>query len=195
VGGADRAHAAVIYVDFVPDRVVEQGNFIPDLDNDGNRDLLFSNDLFCAGNCLSSARVSAQNGGILVAATLTDIRPLTAGVIVGPGAGPFASGGLLAQDAYSGVPPVAFNETGLWDNGLTAFFGFRFLNASGVHYGWARVNVEETSNRITLFDLAYESVADTPITTGAVPEPASMTMALLGLAALAGRRRARRARG
>jgi len=195
VGSADRAYAAIIYVDIVPDRVVEQGTFIPDLDNDGTRDLLFNHDLGCVGNCLSSARVSAQNGGILVAATLTDVRPLSAGVIVGPAAGPFGSGGLLAQDAYSGVPPVTFNESGLWDSGLTAFLGFRFLNATGVHYGWARLNVEETTNRMTVYDYAYESVADAPITTGAVPEPASMMMALLGLGALVGRRRALRPRG
>ena len=61
---------------------------------------------------------------------------------------------------FAGDPPVYIDEQGLWDNGLTAFAGFRFSNASGVHYGWVRLFVEETSNNITIFDSTGLAIQD-----------------------------------
>ena len=188
LGGPPAASAAVIYVDIVPDRVVEQGTFIFDVDNYGTRDLLFDQSLGCVGNCLSRASVSALNGAVLMS-TLTDVTPMVTGAIIGPAASTFGNGGLLAQDGFSGQPPVTFSEQGLWDNGLTGFVGFRFVNASGTHYGWARVKVEETSNIMTVFDAAYEGRPDTPIVAGVVSEPGTMALILLGAGGLASRRR------
>jgi hypothetical protein len=177
------ARAAVIYVDLVPDRVVSGGTFIFDIDNDGTKDLLFDSELGCVGNCLSRAQVGGIGGGVVVSFTspFTAIAPLTAGTTIG-GASTFSPQGLFAQDSYAGVPPVTFAEEGLWDNGLTAFLGFSFLIGAETHYGWARVNIEETTNAITVFDVGYESVAGSPIRAGSVPEPGSVALVCLGVA-------------
>jgi hypothetical protein len=192
LAASTQAAAAVIYVDVAPDRVVNGFPFFFDVDGDGNRDILFDQTLGCLGPCQSRASVSAIGGEVLVASTLTDAAPLAAGAIIGPGALTFASGGLLAQDAYSGTPPVTFSESGLWDGGLTAFLGFRFTNATGLHYAWARLTVDDNTNIIIVRDAAYETTPGAAIAAGAVPEPAVMTLMVLGLGALSRRRRSRR---
>ena len=191
VGNVPSASAAIIYVDLVPDHEWFKPYFL-DADSDGTPDLLFDHDLGCVGNCLSFATLGALNGDVLMTGT-ENVTAMSAGVIVGPGASTFGSGNLLARDRFFGDPPVHIDEEGLWDNGLTAFAGFRFSNASGMHYGWVRLMVDEISNEITIFDYAYEDAADTAIAAGAtraVPEPATMTLILLGAsgAALARRR-------
>ena len=188
-GTVRSASASVIYVDLIPDRVIHDGNFIWDVDNDGEKDLILSQTFGCVGNCLSSANASALSGGIVMA-TATDVEPLSGGAIIGPGS-PFAGFGLLALDTYSSDGSVTFTEEGLWDNGRLAFLGFSFTNASGLHYGWARVKVDEMTNIMTVFDAAYDDAADTAITTPAVPAPAAATLLLLGAGALAARRHRR----
>lgn len=190
LGVARPVSAAVIHVDIVPDLVWFKPLFL-DVDNDGTMDLLFDYDSGCVGNCQTIATLGALNGEILMA-NANDVTRLSTGMIVGPGTSTFGSGGLLATDRFAGFPPVTFFEDGLWDNDSTAFAGFRFLNASGVHYGWVRARIEETSNQITIFDYAYESLADTRITAGAVPEPATLGLVLLAAGAAATLRRARR---
>ena len=185
-GSASAASAAVIFVNIDPDHVLTGGTFIFDVDNDGTKDLLFDQQTNCVGNCQTIASVSALSGAILMSSP-TDVTPLPAGSIVGPGGLTYGSGGLLATDFFSGNPPVTTNEEGLWDNGLLAFVGFNFVNASGTHYGWARVKVDETSNVITVFDAAYEDAPATAIQ-APVPEPGLSALLLAGAAAMAARR-------
>ena len=186
MGSASAASAAVIYVNIDPDRLLTGETFIFDVDNDGTKDLLFDQQTNCVGNCQTIASVSALSGAILMSSP-TDVTPLPAGTIIGPGGLTYAPGGLLATDFFSGNPPVTTNEEGLWDNGLLAFVGFNFVNASGTHYGWARVKVDETSNVITVFDAAYKDVADTALQ-APVPEPGLSGLLLAGAAAMAVRR-------
>jgi hypothetical protein len=186
MGSASAAPAAVIYVNIDPDRILTGETFIFDVDNDGTKDLLFDQQTNCVGNCQTIASVSALSGAILMSSP-TDVTPLPAGTIIGPGGLTYGPGGLLATDFFSGNPPVTTNEEGLWDNGLLAFVGFNFVNASGTHYGWARVKVDETSNVITVFDAAYEDVAGTAIQ-ASVPEPGLSALLLAGAAAMAVRR-------
>ncbi len=191
IGEARSASAGVIYVDIDPDHVWFKPYFL-DADGDGNLDLLFNQDFGCLGNCMSTATLGALNGDVLMS-DAENVTAMAAGVIVGPAASMWGPGSLLALDQYFGDPPVYINEQGEWDNGLTAFAGFRFLNASGVHYGWVRLLVEETSNQITIFDYAYEDTPDTAIAAGAgaaaVPEPGTMALVLIGACGLAARRR------
>jgi PEP-CTERM motif len=192
---AATASAAVIYTDVIPDQVIEQRTFRIDPDGDGNPDIQFNHDLGCVGNCLSFADVGGLNGEVLLSQTSPDafITPLAGGSVIGPASTTFGASGRFAEDRFSSVPPVTFFEAGLWDNGRTAFLGFRFLIGGANHYGWARVNIEETSNIITLLDFAYESTANTAITTPQqVPEPATMTLLTLGAAAAWGRAARRR---
>jgi len=71
--------------------------------------------------------------------------------------------------------------------GVDGYLGIRFLIGSELHYGWIHLNCvfsgpyQPAAGRIT--EWAYNSVADQPITVGAVPEPS--TWALLGLGSLA----------
>jgi len=191
IANARSASASVILVTIDPDRVVQDGNFIWDVDGDGERDLILSQEFGCVGNCLTSARAGALSGGIVMS-TATDVAPLAAGAIIGP-ASLFGLSGLMASDRFSNDPPMTLGEEGLWDDGLTAFLGFSFANASGTHYGWARVKVDEMSNIITVFDAAYDDAPDTAIAVDQVPEPATAALLLLGAAGLAVRRARRRA--
>ena len=191
-GTARSASASVIYVDVNPDLVLHDANFIWDVDNDGEKDLILSQTFGCVGNCLTSADAGALSGGIVMA-TATDVAPLSAGAIIGP-ASTFGGFGLMASDRFSSDdPPITLGEEGLWDDGLTAFLGFSFANASGTHYGWARVKVDEMTNVITVFDAAYEDAPDTAIAVDQVPEPATAALLLLGAAGVALRRARRRA--
>jgi len=185
-GTAGSASASVIYVDVIPDRVIQDGTFIWDVDNDGDKDLILSQTFGCVGNCLTSANASALSGGIVMA-TATDVAPLSAGALIGPGS-TFGGSGLMALDTFDSNTMQIFSEEGLWDGGLLAFLGFSFTNASGLHYGWARVKVDDTSNIMTVFDAAYDDAPDAAILAPAVPEPAAMALLLLGGIGLAARR-------
>ncbi len=68
-------------------------------------------------------------------------------VVFGPGSG--------AGDGWTG----GANETG--------FIGVRFRNASGMHYGWIRLQTNPATAAITVLQYAYEDCADTAITVGA----------------------------
>jgi hypothetical protein len=74
------------------------------------------------------------------------------------------------------------------DSAADDFIGVAFSGAGGVHYGYVEVNGAE------LVGYGYETVADTTILTGAVPEPASIAVFLSGLAGLNRLRRRRLAR-
>jgi hypothetical protein len=191
IGEARSASAGVIYVDVDPDHVWFK-LYLLDADGDGTPDLSFDQDFGCLGNCTSTAMLGALNGDVLMS-DAENVAAMSAGVIVGPAASTWGAGNRLAFDRYFGDPPTYLEELGEWDNGLTAFAGFRFLNASGVHYGWVRLLVEETSNQITIFDYAYDDTPNTAIAAGAgapaVPEPATMALVLIGACGVAARRR------
>jgi hypothetical protein len=79
------------------------------------------------------------------------------------------------------------------DFGAGSYMGFRTAQNN---YGWLEVTWVAASDQFQILSGAYESVANTPITIGAVPEPT--TIALTGVASLAlgagAIRRARKAR-
>ena len=73
--------------------------------------------------------------------------------------------------------------------GRTGYLGFRFQGEEGEHYEYALVqNKEVIFGRILA--IAWESEPNTPIITGAVPDPSSTSTTLLAtLAMLLFRRR------
>jgi hypothetical protein len=90
-----------------------------------------------------------------------------------------------------------------WAIGNTGYFGFKFFNASGVHYGWGQASFTGTQGHgFTFTEAYYSSTPDASITVGdrgtAVPEidPASAGSVLslvMGSLAMLERRRMRRA--
>jgi MYXO-CTERM domain-containing protein len=120
---------------------------------------------------------------------------LPSGFIIGPSpAAPFnfgfstATGGTTEQ----GAPLGGGTSQGAWPLGANGIVGFSFQDSVGnLRYGWARITLgQQPSDVFTLVDFAYENTGGT-IAAGAIPTPGAA--ALLGVGALAGLRRRRRA--
>ena len=104
--------------------------------------------------------------------------------------------GFIGGDAFAGG----------WAMGNTGYFGFKFSNTSGVHYGWGQISFTgtPTGQGFTLTEAYYESDDGDSITVGnrgitAVPEidPASAGSVLslvMGSLAMLERRRLRRSK-
>lgn len=63
------------------------------------------------------------------------------------------------------------------------FVGLRLTIEGRFHYGWLRVEYllgDITTTDILLLQAAYETRPDTPIRAGAIPEPASLSLLLVG---------------
>jgi hypothetical protein len=83
----------------------------------------------------------------------------------------------------------------VWHHGDTNFVGFKFHDSTGIHYGWARVRIEQVNNFkgwFTLIDYAYADAGE-QITAGQtsdapgrdqVPKEGSLGVLALGAAGL-----------
>ena len=67
--------------------------------------------------------------------------------------------------------------------GTEGYVGIQFFAADGLHYGWIRV-LGGYDNDGTILDYAYNSVPGQTITVGAVPEPSTWALLLLGAGSL-----------
>jgi hypothetical protein len=135
----------------------------------------------------------------------------------------FNVGGSLAAGYkfFSDASPISITEYGNidsaaalggWAIGDTGYFGFKFSNGSGVHYGWGQINIHGVTEGFvqgqgyTLTEAYYNDTPDASIQVGdtggspsSVPEidPASAGSVLslvMGSLALLERRRLRRAK-
>ncbi len=76
-----------------------------------------------------------------------------------------------------------------WDGLGRGYIGVRFSDElANTYYGYVDVTVN-ADYTATLHGFAYENVPNGAITTGAVPEPATLGLAALGVVAFCGRRR------
>ena len=91
-----------------------------------------------------------------------------------------------------------------WAMGDLGYFGFKFTNVSGVHYGWGQINIHGATGGFvigqgfTLTEAYYNSVAGAAIAV-AVPEPdpaaaGSALSLVIGSLAILKRRRMRRSK-
>ena len=113
-----------------------------------------------------------------------------------------------SMTSYGGIDPVAGAQG--WAIGNTGYFGFKFSNTSGVHYGWGQINIHGATGGFvqgqgyTLTEAYYNDTPDASIKVGdtgaaSVPEidPASAGSVLslvMGSLAMLERRRLRRAK-
>ena len=110
-----------------------------------------------------------------------------------------------SMTSYGGIDPVAGAQG--WAIGNTGYFGFKFSNGSGVHYGWGQINIHGVTGGFvqgqgyTLTEAYYNTTPDASIKVGdtgaaSVPEidPASAGSVLslvVGSLAMLERRRLR----
>ena len=131
----------------------------------------------------------------------------TVGVSLATGYKFFSAAGLPvvnSMTSYGGIDPIAGAQG--WAIGNTGYFGFKFSNGSGVHYGWGQINITGTpvGQGYTLTEAYYNDTPGASITVGdkgaaSVPEidPASAGSVLslvMGSLAMLERRRLRRAK-
>lgn len=164
------ARGAIIHLD-PPDQAITPGQSLSiDADADGVSDITFR--IF--DDALQIHDVSALG---VVASDIGAAR-LDAGAIIGPASGYinvgwFGAGGTLLEP---------------WGSQPDGLVGFRFQNAAGAHFAWARAHVE--LGLIRFEELAYESAPGVPIAAGVTPSPGALS--LLGFWACIPRRRSRR---
>lgn len=96
-------------------------------------------------------------------------------------------------------------QRGGWATGDIGFFGFRFSNTSGLHFGWAELSLHGGETGYTILRSYYNDIAGASINvgdTGAAPVPeidpasaGSVLSLVMGSLAMLERRRSRRAAG
>lgn len=126
-----------------------------------------------------------SNGRGLVAPFGTDnVQALASGFQVGPTVNPFAwgPGDYRFRNAMYNNGAIGYD----WNYGFNQgdnFFGFRFLENSSLHYGWAVINFDSPNKSVTISSWAYNTLPDSPVTVGAVTQDVPGPLGLGGLAA------------
>lgn len=91
---------------------------------------------------------------------------LNAGDEIGPD-GPWVSDAVLASNFYD-------NTFGDFPGAGEGYIGVQFEISGNLHYGWIRLEADINDLFITLMDMAYENVAETPIDAGATTTPTAI---------------------
>lgn len=164
-----------------------------DVDGDGTPD-------FKLQNSSTEAYFDDLNGGRLVvpgAVGAGGIAQLASGFTVGATLATGYKFHAAAQSSNAITSSGAVVAAG-WSIGDTDFFGFKFTNASGTHYGWGELNItgSPTGAGYSILRAFYEDQADTAIQVGATasaPAPSSLALLALGAAGAPLLRRRRRA--
>jgi hypothetical protein len=187
-GLAAEAGAAIIHVSpALPLRIPFDSSLDIDLNGDGVLDLNFSNnsqDIF--GHPLNGTRTVAYELLPLESAYRSaDLDPeVWIGSSVPEGyvwtgeqvaiATCFNAGGLVCLGSFT--------------NGL-GYLGVEFQIEGATHYGWmALLAGEDFAIRMDIVDWAYESLPNTPIRAGQIPEPSALLLSFLGILARIGHR-------
>jgi len=112
---------------------------------------------------------------------------------------PVTPSGMMIDASYAAINPALpagrayFYEdgdtgsvTGGWGNTAPTdgYVGIELSLAGGTSYGWLHFIDNPSAQSLTLVDWAYQNTPDTGIQTGPVPEPTTLALGGLGLAAM-----------
>lgn len=125
--------------------------------------------------------------------------PLVAGTEIGPDAagyswlGNILGGDILTASIGSGIIGEPFLTDGYFTGLESAYLGFDFQQGGETYYGWAQVGCPVVGLNVGwIYDYAYQTSPNTPITAGTVPEPSIWALLAAGGATLFFRRKGRR---
>ena len=94
---------------------------------------------------------------------------MSAGAKIGPGATFYKSEALMASVYYGGG---GLNLGGKWVDKTGYYLGLRFQINGETHYGWARMNVQVNTTKLTVSSritgYAYETTPNKPIAAGQI---------------------------
>jgi hypothetical protein len=118
----------------------------------------------------------------------TWVVPLSAGAEIGPGAAGYGwydgtyDHPELAAYRDSGIIGDPWLSVGYFAGVESAYLGFSFQQGGQTYYGWMRAGSPVVGlNAGWVYDYAYETVPNTPISAGqGVPEPSALSICALG---------------
>jgi hypothetical protein len=113
--------------------------------------------------------------------------PLSAGTEIGSDAagyswlGDILGGDILTASIGSGIIGEPFLTDGYFTGLESAYLGFDFQQDGETYYGWVQLGCPVVGlNAGWIYDYAYETTPNTPITAGAVPEPSTWALLVFG---------------
>lgn len=157
--------------------------------NPSNYDLILNGQtafIFSSGDSFSITAV----GSNAVTATLVGgslptsyVVPLTSGQPIGPNAAGYdwIPGGLLTATRASDTIGQPNLTIGYFSGLASAYIGLEFYTDGQPYYGWVRVGAPATINGGWIYDYAYETTPNTPISAGEIPEPSTLSLSILGV--------------
>lgn len=105
-------------------------------------------------------------------ATLSGALPLTTPDFGGSGIGSGGNGGVSTSSSHLGTNPEQFEANN------QEYLGFVLDPGPNEKYGWMLVTLQDDGSAGTIHSFAF---SDTPLAVGAIPEPTTAILALLGL--------------
>lgn len=187
---AQPGEAKIIYKSANIPIAVDTGTVYLDVNGDGIDDFGFSNGYTGPngpqeGNHASSVLVGPAHLANRVWAIQSDkhvcAAALEKGETIGPGS-PFEKGNSLLPMAFGRGNSISGSAGCPWVKVTEHYLGFKFAIKGRTHFGWARVKMGGLGNIDYIVGYAYETVADTPIVSGATSGPSEQPRTLGELA-------------
>jgi hypothetical protein len=128
-------------------------------------------------------------GGYLDGAGAVGAAPLPSDTPIGPDAGAYtwfsrdqAVGGAIGLAAVrdSGIIGNPILWGGPFAGVASGYIGLEFYSGGQAYYGWIRIGAPASINGGWIYEYAYETIPNTSINTGAVPEPSTWAFLSFG---------------
>lgn len=167
---AGNAEAAIVYSGVQNIAIGQFSSQNLNLDGDAYADVLLKNYVF--GTNYQGATVNYYPGQLVgFNAGLNYVSALSLGDTIDAG---------TVGPSFTGSMAYASNPNSEFDNVTDAYIGLSFPINAVNHYGWVRVDIDNAAGTFVIKDWAYDDVAGTGITAGAVPEPGALSLLAAG---------------